>query len=179
MLACFVGFFYHYQPYIINYSPVIWGYFNIYVRKIHKAATGQWLQCWERRLNINSASVLTENASRQHQHNRPFTTKPFAGLLSRWRSYRMSLPRSAASLSQPFQNYLRKPHWRFLSSRSTRCVFIKNNNKTWLIGKERGHESARPPSVCCLYTKQRVLEACARSILLAKRSDSSVPSQHI
>lgn len=44
---------------------------------------------------------IPENASRQHQHNRPFTTKPFTGLLCRWRSYRMSLPRSVTSLSQP------------------------------------------------------------------------------
>lgn len=54
----------------------------------------------------------------------------------------------------------------------------KKKSMAWWV-KERKTRSGRPLSVCCLYTKQRVLEACARSILLAKRSDSSVPSQHI
>lgn len=85
-------------------------------------------------------------------------------------------PPSLATLH--FQNNPWKPHLgMFCVSRYACCISLFK--KYGLLSKRGKKRSGRPLSVCCLYTKQRVLEACARSILLAKRSDSSVPSQHI
>lgn len=94
----------------------------------------------------------------------------------------LNRPSPPCLVSRLLQNNLRKPHFGvFFVGQHTSCIFIKYIYVyiwLWWVREGRG-EVVGLSSVCCLYTKQRVLEACARSILLAKRSDSSVPSQHI